>query len=118
MHIVDQLLFYLRAGPGLEGGPGGLPTPSVVWGAGGMLTTLPLLIVPCFGSQLWGGGSWVFGGVFLHLSVCNMPQLCMETVIFSPISFLCILLLKEPFVQGRALQRRVPGPRCQPVSTP
>ena len=54
--------------------------------------------------------------VFLYLVVHYLPQLHMPTVIFSPLSFLCILLLKETFVQVQALQQRVPGPRSQPVS--
>ena len=52
---------------------------------------------------------------FLYL-VHNLPQLDMHTVIFSPLWFLCILLLDETFVQVQALQPRVPGPRSQPVS--
>ena len=54
--------------------------------------------------------------VFLYLVVHNLPQLDMHTVIFSPLWFLCILLLEETFVQVQALQQRVPGPRSQPVS--
>ena len=34
----------------------------------------------------------------------------MHTVIFSPLQFLCILLLEDMFVQVQALQQRVPGP--------
>ena len=34
----------------------------------------------------------------------------MHAVIFSPIQFLCILLLEEQCVQGQALQQRGPGP--------
>ena len=43
--------------------------------------------------------------------VQNLPQLCMHAVIFSPLQFLSILLLKERCVQVQALQQRVPGPR-------
>ena len=39
----------------------------------------------------------------------NLLQLCMHTVIFSPSSFLCVLLL-ERVVQVQTLQQRVPGP--------
>ena len=42
--------------------------------------------------------------VFLYLIVYNLSQLHMGTVIFSPSQFLCILLLKETFVQVQALQ--------------
>ena len=42
----------------------------------------------------------------------------MHAVIFSPLWFLCILLLEETFVQVQALQQRVPGPSlCQLVVT-
>ena len=34
----------------------------------------------------------------------------MHAAIFSPILFLCILLLEERGVQVQALQQRVPGP--------
>ena len=40
----------------------------------------------------------------------------MHAVLFSPLQFLCILLLEEMFVQVQALQQGVPGPRSQPVS--
>ena len=51
------------------------------------------------------GSSEVSAGflVFLYL-VGNFPQLCMHAVIFSPIHFLCILLLVEKFVQVQAPQ--------------
>ena len=53
--------------------------------------------------------------VFLYL-VHNLPQLCMHAVIFSPLWFLCILLLEKVFVWVQALQQRVPDPRSQSVS--
>ena len=76
-------------GPGVgpRGGLGGLPT--------------PLLVLCGF-------------LVFLYL-VHNLPQLCMHAVIFSPLQFLCILLLKERFVQVQALQQKVPGPSLSHV---
>ena len=51
------------------------------------------------------GSSEVAAGflVFLYL-VWNFPQLCMHAVTFSPIHFLCILLLEERFVQVQAPQ--------------
>ena len=52
--------------------------------------------------------------VFLYLVVYSLPQLCMRTVIFSPLEFLCILTLVEIFVQVQALQQRVLG-LSQPV---
>ena len=42
--------------------------------------------------------------VSLYLVVHNLPQLCMHAVIFSPLYFLCILLLEETFVQVQARQ--------------
>ena len=51
------------------------------------------------------GSSEVAAGflAFLYL-VWNFPQLCMHAVTFSPIHFLCILLLEERFVQVQAPQ--------------
>ena len=46
--------------------------------------------------------SWVF--VFLYLMVHNVPQLWVYAILFSLLQFLCILLLKEMFVQVQALQ--------------
>ena len=40
----------------------------------------------------------------LYLFVQKLPQLCMCTFIFSPLQFLCTLLLEEKFVQVQALQ--------------
>ena len=37
-------------------------------------------------------------------------------ILFSPLSFLCILLLEEMCVQVQELQQTVPGPRAQPIS--
>ena len=97
-------------GSGRRGGLGGLPTPLVVLRAGGMRRTL--LLLPAL--QKWQLGVLVS----LYLVVHSLPQLHMHAVIFSLIRFLCILSLKETCVQGQALQRRVPGPRSQPVSSP
>ena len=55
---------------------------------------------------------------FFYLCVSfvqNLSQLCMHAVIFSPIWFLCILLLEERCVQVRALQHCSKGsqvPAC------
>ena len=79
--------------------------------AGGMHSTLLLLLA----LQKW---LLVFL-VFLYLAVYNLPQLCMYTVTFSPLQFLCIFLLEEMFVQVQALQplqQIVLGPSSQPVS--
>ena len=54
--------------------------------------------------------------VFLYLVVHNLPQVHMHTVVFSPLWFLCVLLLQERCVRAPALQQRVPSPRSQPVS--
>ena len=48
-------------GSGQRGGLGVLPTPLVVLSAGDMHSTLLLLPTPCFCSQLFRSGSWVFG---------------------------------------------------------
>ena len=57
-----------------------------------------------------------FLGLFVPF-VHNLLQLHMHTLVFSPIKFLCILLLEERFVQEQALQQRVPGPNL-PYSSP
>lgn len=49
--------------------------------------------------------------VFVYLVVHNLPQLFTHTVIFSPLQFLCVLLLEEIFVYLQALKQGVPGPR-------
>ena len=54
----------------------------------------------------------VFSGLIVH----NLPQLYLHRVIFSPLSFLCILSLEERCVQVQALQPGVPGPSLGPVS--
>ena len=95
-------------GSGQRRGLGGLPNPSVVLCAGGMRSTLLLFLTPCFCSWLFRSGSWVIWS--LYLVVHDLPQLRMHTVTFSPLYFLCILLLEETFVLVQALQRRVPGP--------
>ena len=46
-------------------------------------------------------GSWF--GAFLYLIVHNLPQLCMCEIGFSPLLFLCILLLEKTFVQEPVL---------------
>ena len=74
--------------------------------AGGMHSTLLLLLA----LQKWQLGFSLFVSF-----VQNLPQLHMLTVIFSPLEFLCILLLQEMFVQVQALQQRSLGPRSQPV---
>ena len=62
------------------------------------------------------GSSEVAVGFFfvsLYLFVHNLPQLCMpmQAVIFDPLQFLCILFLKDMFVQVHTLPQKVPGPR-------
>ena len=54
--------------------------------------------------------------VFLYLIVHNLPQLHIDAVSFSPLSFLCIVLLQRRFVQVQALHQRISGPRSQAVS--
>ena len=61
---------------------------------------------PCFCSQHLRCGSWFVA--FLYLIVPNLPHLHMPAVIFSPFYFILISSLEEMFVQGQALQLRVP----------
>lgn len=63
---------------------------------------------PCFCSQHLRCGSWCVA--FLYLIVPNLPHLHMPAVIFSPFYFILTSSLEEMFVQGQALQLRVPGP--------
>lgn len=67
-------------------------------------------IIPCFCSQPCRSGSWVWQGVGVGIF---LPIICPNyTCIFSPLYFLCILLL-EMFVQVQAwqsVQQRVPDP--------
>ena len=91
----------------------GLPTPSVVLCAEGIRSTLL-----CFRPLGFAPGSSkvavAFFGLFVSF-VRNLPQLRMRAVIFSPIQFLCILLLQERCVQVQALQRCSKGaqvPTC------
>ena len=58
---------------------------------------------------LWTLQKWQLGfSVSLHLLLRICPN-CACTVIFSPVWFLCILLLEETFVQLQALWQRVSG---------
>jgi len=56
--------------------------------------------VPCFCSRLLSSGKWGFG---LYFGVQNLPQVCMHTVIFRPISSVCILLLEKRCIQVGAV---------------
>ena len=87
------------------GGLGGLPTPLVV-------VCAEPCAMPCSCSRVFKSSSWVFL-VSLYLFVHNLPQLCMpmQAVIFDPLQFLCILWLKDMFVQVHTLPQKVPGPR-------
>ena len=66
-----------------------------------MLSTLLLLLTPCFCSRLFRSGSWILVSLYLLSSIC--PN-CTCSVIFSLIFSLCILLLEERFVQVQTLQ--------------
>ena len=103
-------------GVGQRGGLGVLSTGYVVLSAGGMLRTLFMLLTPSFYSKLFKSDSWVFWSLCI-LWGQNLTPLCLDTVIFSPTWFLCILLLEEGCVQMQALQHccegsQVPG-LCQ-----
>ena len=73
-------------------------------------------MVTCFFSWHLRSGSWVL--TVLCLIVHTLPQLHMCAVIFSPLSFLCLLLLKETLVQVQALPVRVSGPSLSPLCCP
>ena len=78
------------------------PTPLVMW-------MRVACVVSCFCSSSSVG---VVGFLaFLFLFAQNLPYLHRCAVIFRPLQFHCILLLKEMFVQVQAQQQRVPGPR-------
>ena len=66
-----------------------------------MLSTLLLLLTPCFCSRLFRSGSWILVSLYLLSRIC--PN-CTCSVIFSLIFSLCILLLEERFVQVQTLQ--------------
>ena len=69
--------------------------------------------IPCFcsGQPVFPPSSLEVGFLGLFVSfVHNLPQLHTHAVIFSPIQFLCVLLLEEMFIQVHALQQSIPGP--------
>ena len=67
-----------------------------------------VLPIPCFCSMIFKSAVRVFA-LFVSF-VQNLHQQCLPAVIFSPIQFPYILLLKERCVQRQALEQRVPGP--------
>ena len=79
--------------------------------------------VPCFCSQIPAFTSCSSkvavrsSGLFVSF-VQNLPQLSKYSVIFSPLQFLCILLLEDRFVQVHALQQKVPGPSLSQQNDP
>ena len=73
-------------------------------------------VVPCFCFWLLRSGNVGVLLVFLYLVVHTLPPQHLHAIIFSPLQFLCILLLGETFVQVQVLQQSVSGPRFQPVS--
>ena len=76
--------------------------------AGGMCSSLLLLRT----LQKWQFSSLVS----LYLSSKIFPNCCMHAVIFSPIYFLCILLLKERYVQVQTLQHCSKGSQVLDLS--
>jgi hypothetical protein len=74
-------------------------SPLVVLCAGIMTSTLLLRLAAL---KLPG----VFG---LFVSCCYLPQLHVDAIIFSPLQFLCILMLDVTFVQVHSLQQTVPA---------
>ena len=85
----------------VTGGLGGLPTPSVVLSAGGVRSTLPLLLA-LHNWQLWFS--------FCILFFIIWPNCSKLAVTFSPLGFLSILSLEAMPAQLQALQQRGPGP--------
>ena len=69
---------------------------------------------PYFFSWLFKSGSWVFD-LFVSF-VQNLLQLHMHAVVFSPIQFLCILLLEDSTCKHCSTAAK--GPGSQPVSLP
>ena len=57
-----------------------------------------------FCSQLFRSNSWVFWSLY-SFWVQSLPQVPRHSFIFSPLLFLCILLLKERSVQIQTLQQ-------------
>ena len=64
-------------------------------------------------SEVAVGYFWSFCILSIICPNCTCTQVLF---FFSPLEFLCILLLEETFVQVQALQQRRPGPRFLPVS--
>ena len=56
-------------------------------------------------------------GLFVYF-VQTLLLLHMQAVNFSPVHFLCVLLLEETFVQVQALQSRVPSPSLSSLPRP
>ena len=77
----------------------------------GVCSILFLLLTYCFCFRLLKMADFL---VSLLSFVQNLPQLFMHTAILSPIQFLCILLLKERYVQVQALKhcKRSQIPAC------
>lgn len=97
------LLEARRAATGVQGshwrgGFGGLPTSLAVLSAGAEY--------PAFASD----SSEVSVGFLVCVSRPEFAQLLTHAAGFSSLQSLCALLLEETFVQGQALQQRVPGP--------
>lgn len=77
--------------------------PALWWGeCKGRVQTL--LLLPDL--QKWKWPFWVLPYLIVH----NLSQMCTYTVTFSPLQFLCVVLLEEMFFHVQALQSGVPGP--------
>ena len=93
---------------GLEGWQVAWPPLRWCWGQGACAVSA---FVPDHLLSLWALQKGQLGFlVSLYLLVHNLAQLLKHVVIFSPIQFLCILLLEERCVQMQTLQQGVPGP--------
>ena len=85
----------LPRGRARAGALGGLPTPPVVLSAGGVYSTLLLLLTPCFCSELLRSGSCTFGGGGdLFVSCC--PEFVPTEHAHSYFQFLIVCILGFP----------------------
>ena len=101
-----------------------MPTPLLVLCAGGMRSTLLLLLTPSFCSRLFRSGSWIgffcFWGVlfwyFCILSkICSNCE-CMQLRLFL-YTFFVFFCSRRHFSRCKHCSTAAKGPRSQPLST-
>ena len=89
----------------------------MVLSAGNLLSTLILFPQPCFSPGTSEVAVCLFVLFFVSL-VYNLPQVHMHTVIFSPIQYICTLLLRREvcqIVNIAALQQSVLSPSLSQI---